>query len=614
MNVTDPASIDITGILTLTSDVDAGNPADPVAYPVYSGDIKANRLEVNALPPVWPPVPPTTTNSPKAQELSGNLTIGTGGVSVGTGAILSVNGTLTFTGAATITMNNQSHLDGTGTIIAGGDISLDQIGQVTAWRQSTSSWVNNPYNIGINFNMGASNLDIAYAHSDKLGLAGSISGTGKVTIHSTVNGDRAFDMAGSSTYSGGTYIYGTVATNGKATTAVRVYESDEESFTYYRAGSTTIKDQYYYTKSLGSGRITLENACISNGEAQHVTLRNELYVPDGCWGVIRPGSATSGGHVQYFDIEGKITGGGAIYISQDSGTALIRNSNNDYSGGTFIGTSPSNLSGGWPATIEIGADNCLGTGAVTLNNSTAELNLNGHKLSIGGLSSEEYLDKTPGGHSGKYLTDVYIYDGSIEQTATLSVGGGDEYVYAGKFTDKNGTQVLKDMVKTGPGTQTFMSELSTDLQLTVEDGTVKLSVLKDATTGDVLSSGGIYKTPIVKGGAITTDYTLTYADQDYLDINGGDYSIQPGSSMPGTIRVDLGSLTDFSRFDLLEKPTYTEGIGFVNANPVNGFVPESTMRSFFRTMAPLSRNTRPRSLWKTGSSERTGTGGIWPGT
>lgn len=565
----DPTSIDIDGTLTLTSDIDVLDPAT-LTSPIYTGAITAGGIVVQSSTGVWPPVPAIATNSPKAQSLTGDLTVGAGGISVQKGAILKLDGNVTFTEASSIHLATRTYLMGSGTITAGGNIAFSQAGDNISW--DGSKWGYWAYTLASNFNMQTYNLDIDFVYN-KFGFSGTISGTGYVSIHNdTADAERTFEMMGkNNTYEGGTLITGRVNSNGltpsgTASTTVRVYQSDEVSEVYATAdGKGT--SQYYKTKSLGTGTITLRDAVISNGDQQCVTLTNELYIPTGHWGVIRPGSANSGTSVKYFDIAGKITGGGAVYISQDSGTALIRNANNDYSGGTFIGNSPSNLgTDKFPATIEIGADNCLGTGPVTLNHPKAVLDLNGFQLAIGGLSSEKY--SKPNEHSGTYLTDVYLFDGATDKDATLTVSGGSEYVYAGKFTDKDGNNALKNMVKTGDGTQTFVSALNAGLHLTVDGGTIKLSQKECVNSAGetVVSKGGILQVPRVRNGSITTDYTLTYTegDTDYLEINGGDYTVEGLSS--GTLRVDIGSRTEHSRFNLLQKPTYTEGIGFVDVN------------------------------------------------
>ncbi|MDO4576335.1 MAG: PEP-CTERM sorting domain-containing protein [Planctomycetia bacterium] len=537
-NTTTASEINITGELTLTTTVSA------LPYPTFSRDITANGLELIS----------SSNTSAEWQVLSGNIQIGTGGLAVTSGTLDLSGAKLSFTGASTFTVNSLGSA-------SRANLVTDSNTEITAIGGNLDIDISRTLSLNGSLNLGDNNVSIAFV-TNKTAINSIISGTGQVTYKTNADrtGGTVLEVYSSNTYSVGTLI--TSLSGNTNTVLARAYENTTRpAGTYLQFGSTTQYDQYYYTSSFGTGTITLSNSGLSNGDSNRIVFGTdvEILLPEDKWGVIRAGSASSTAKVQYLVIESKITGDGHLYIAKDSGTVLITNPLNDYTGGTHIGTSPMNYTSTFRAGIEIGADNVLGTGPVVLNDPDAILDLNGHKLEIGGLSSLKYDT------DGTYLNDVYIYDASVDQAAVLTVVGGSEYIYAGKFTDSSGNNPLTRLVKTGEGTQTFWTVLSENLTLTVEGGTVKLS--RDETGA---MYGGILAAPIVNGGAITSDYEVDYgASTNYLDIACGTYT-------DGTLRVDIASLTEFSRFDLvgsLDDLSYKSDLGFIDVNILGAFAP-----------------------------------------
>ena len=136
----------------------------------------------------------------------------------------------------------------------------------------------------------------------------------------------------------------------------------------------------------------------------------------------------------------------SLLTSSGTGTLILSNANNNYSGGTTV-------SGG---ILQLGVDNAIPgntvAGNVTVNTST--LDLNGHKATINGLNGTGTVD---------------TFSGSA---ATLTVGAnGNSGTFSGTIQNSSGTLSL---VKVGAGTQTLAGYTYSGAT-TVAGGTLSLN-------------------------------------------------------------------------------------------------------------------------------------------
>lgn len=313
-------------------------------------------------------------------------------------------------------------------------------------------------------------------------LTGAISGTGRVTIDSTIfqenQVDQTYIFQGSAnTYTGGTTVDGT--------SHVAVLGINNDNQLGAVPGAVDADNLILQ----GGGYLRLNGAVTLNAN-RGVTLDNG-------GGFIASGAAST--------IAGKITGDGGLIIGRTadgSGNVIqLNNSANDYTGGTTV------LRG----TLRLGADNALGSGGA---------------LQVGGLGGGvnttvdlEGYDVTVGGiQIGAGNTRQIRNNGASTSTVTIDVANGESYNYSGNFV---GTGEI-NVVKTGDGTQTLnRGTYSTPLaSVTINGG----ELVWGNTAGSISSSGSVsVGANGTLSGSGTFDSAVTVAGQ-----------LNPGNS-PGTL-------------------------------------------------------------------------------
>ena len=270
------------------------------------------------------------------------------------------------------------------------------------------------------------------------GDGGFIAPIGTVNLTGTITGAGGLTTAGgtlvmnnSSDYTGATTVEGGVLRAG----AENVFSANS-AFVLANGQNTTL-DLNNYNQTIGS----LAGGA-SNG-SRH--------------GVVSLGSAvlTTGGDNTSTEFDGVISGSGGL-IKEGTGVFTLAGANT-YSGGTTINA----------GTLQAGAENVLGTGAVTLANvSGANLDLNGYSQTIASLSG--------GGHNGG---NVELNDG-----ATLTTGDSTDTIYRGQISGDG------SLVKQGDGTFTLTGNNSYTGGTTVNAGT--LFVRSDSNLGAVSANDG----------------------------------------------------------------------------------------------------------------------------
>ena len=291
--------------------------------------------------------------------------IGTGGITFDNGGDVEYNvNDNTYSGGTlvdgtTIRLNDGGGEDHLGT----GTITLDNGGALM--NRNTSLGVNNDIILGA----GGGAVNVGW-NGRVITLNGDVSGTGLLTVG---NDSSTLRLEGANnTYSGGTVIEGFVqAENG----------------------------------TLGTGAITLDN---TSGDANRGVLQNrnpgaDVFANDLI--VTANGGQLQAGWNTVLEIQGVASGAGQLNIREDSGTVVLNNSGNTFSGDIVLDGVNSRLS---VATLESGSyDGVIsGDGTFTITDS---LNLEG--------------DNTITGVTTVTSSGILGGDGSIDGDLVIDAGG-----------------------------------------------------------------------------------------------------------------------------------------------------------------------------------------------
>lgn len=230
----------------------------------------------------------------------------------------------------------------------------------------------------------------------------------------------------------------------------------------------------------------------------NATCAVPITLTDGTFSTIRNGS-----NGKYVFTE-KITGSGQLGISGDNGTTVFQNSGNDFSGGLVLGTLKNSYDQSHVSKVLAGAENTLGSGAVTLIAATQKgastLDLNGYSQKIGGLISTSQ--------------DAYATvqnSSSNVATLTLDVAAGNDFSYAGKLSGKI------NLVKNGEGSQTLAgSAITYSGSTTVNAGTLKIDSVSSSSQF-FLNGGRLYQVSSLNSAAKSAAYVF---DGGTLSVTG----------------------------------------------------------------------------------------------
>lgn len=295
----------------------------------------------------------------------GFSTTGTGNIIYNAGGNVEYNvNSNTYSGGTlvdntTIRLNAGGGADHLGT----GTITLDNGGALM--NRNTSVSVNNDIILGA----GGGAVNVGW-NNRVITLNGDVSGTGLLTVG---NDSSSLRLEGANnTYSGGTLIQG-----------------------FVQAESGT----------LGTGAITLDN---TSGEANRGVLQNrnpgaDVFANDLI--VTANGGQLQAGWNTELEIQGVASGSGQLNIREDSGTVVLNNTGNTFSGNIVLDGVNSRLS---VATLESGSYNGVISGAGTLTITDA-LNLEG--------------DNTITGLTTITSSGILGGDGSIDGDLVIDAGG-----------------------------------------------------------------------------------------------------------------------------------------------------------------------------------------------
>ncbi|KGR96197.1 autotransporter domain-containing protein [Burkholderia sp. ABCPW 111] len=359
-------------------------------------------------------------------DVSNNVTLGAGGLTVqgATGLTLSGaisgGGALTKNGGGTLTLTGANTYTG-GTTINAGTLALGAGGSLAA--------------------TGAVNLAGAGAGFDISGATGSqtIGGLSGVAGTTVALGGNGLTLAGS----GGTTFGGTIGGTGGLTLAGTGTQTLTGANTY--TGGTTINAG---TLALGAGGSLAAAGAVTLGGAGATFdisgsgANQTIGALSGAGGTIAlDGNTLAFGTATNQTFGGSITGTGGI-VKNGAGTQTLTGANT-YTGGTTVNA----------GTLALGAGGSLSpSGAVNLANAGAGFDLSGASGSqtIGGLSGAAGTTVTLGGNSLTLAgSGNATFGGTIGGTGGLTLAGTGTQALTGSNTYSGGTTLAGGTVALG---------------------------------------------------------------------------------------------------------------------------------------------------------------------
>ncbi len=448
--------------------------------------------------------------------IDNNNALGTGAVTVDSGATLGIDPGITLSGVSSLTLN------GTG---VGGNGSLINTGIGGTGTAAVSN--------GVGVVLG-SNSTIGGA-SGITDIAGSISDGGN-GFSLTTAGNNEVELDGNNAYSGGTNVLGNVLliTNGNALGTGAAVVSSGGTLEVQGVNLTGISGLTINGNG-SSATVGVLNSGTSNG-----SIDNSVPVTLGS-------NVTIGGGSSTLTINGAINGG--FSLTKFGTDTLILGADNGYTAGTTINN----------GVLEITNGNALGIGAVVVN-SPGTLSIDGVTLS--GAASLTINGASPNGALNSVGTAGDI-DVPVILTANSTVGGGTADLtisgaISGNFNvDKVGT----DTVTFANGSNSYGGTTTiTDgtLQLGANDAIPDTSPVIIATTGILALNGFDQSIPNLTGsGAInlgsgtltdgsdgtSTTYSGVISGTGNFDKVGGGTLILGGANLySGATNIEDGAI------------------------------------------------------------------------
>ena len=450
------------------------------------------------------------------------------GVVSGTGAVNQLgNGVLTLTGSNTYTG---------GTTITAGMLQIGNGG-------TAGSITGNVSDTGT----------LAFNHSDNVGFAGVVSGTGALNQL----GNGVLTLTGSNTYTGGTTITaGTLQIgNGGITGSITGNVLNNSSLVFDNSGTTTLNGVISGSGQVGvaagnlwlTGANTYAGDTTVNGATLHLgnggtsgSILGNVVMSNGVLDFNRSDNVTFGG---------TISGSGAVEVF-GTGTATLTG-NNSYSGATIIGNGTLALSGSGSiassssvsnssifdiSNTTSGASITSLSGSGTVNLGAQTLTLTGAQDSFSGVIDGSGGLTVTGGTEILYGDNTYTGGTTIAANAGLIIGGNSNGSIVGNVTD-NGLLVFNRT-----DSFTFAGDIDGSGSLELQTpGTLILTGTNTHTGGTQIDSGVVQ----VGNGGTTGTLAGDVSDNGSLVFDRSD-SASFGGSVSGSgslVQLGAGNLT-----------------------------------------------------------------------
>lgn len=358
--------------------------------------------------------------------------------SLGTGSLTLDNGTYTRNGASfaydTATVVNagggQLNIDGNFTanaVLSGaGNLLVQGAGVERTW-----SAISNDYtgNITLDNSFFRTENNTAYGSGDIILMNNATIKNASGNRRTTLANDIVIDATGGAIEAGwnasstqGVILDGTVSGEGD------LHIKNDSGVVAFSNASTMEGDilinGYVRAKtgSLGTGTVTLDDAHGARGKLQNngggSTHTNDFIISDA-----NNGGRLMAGWNANLEITGEVTGAGTLTVEGDSGTIVLSNTANTFTGDIVLQDATSRISVGSLASGGDYAGVISGADAASEFTITGEANLTGDSTFVGAVMVT--TDGTTGG-SGSLAGDLTLAAGAgffFDETSTLTVAG-----------------------------------------------------------------------------------------------------------------------------------------------------------------------------------------------
>ncbi|RBP43765.1 putative secreted protein with PEP-CTERM sorting signal [Roseimicrobium gellanilyticum] len=240
-----------------------------------------------------------------------------------------------------------------------------------------------------------------------------------------------------------------------------------------------------------------------------------------------------------FDANGTVSGnitekvaGSSLSINVNGINGMILLSgDNSFTGGVILHAGILKL--GSTGALNANTPNLFTFGPLTSSSSSKILQLNGHNVSVGGLTL---------GNAGS--TNNFVENAS-GTAATLTIDSRLNYSFSGIIRDGNEGGVLA-LAKTGTGTQTLTGANAYSGDTTVKAGTLALNFR--TISDNVVNNAANISTLIMQGGTLRLEGSATAANSQQfngLTVQSGSSTIElaQNSTTPQNLLLSLGTIT-----------------------------------------------------------------------
>jgi autotransporter-associated beta strand protein len=488
-------SIEITNTVTWSNSIGASSFTNPIVINANSSFISGPMSAATSLTfengvsgPGYLEVNPTTSGTTYTNNING--WIGVGSMKVNTNALLKIanggftNPSSTITNLGKININNSSSVSN---II------------------SATYGVTGVFTVTNKFTEISGGGTIASSGSQTIVFEGLISGSNKISMEGS-SGSSSIYLSNSNSFTGGIDFAGPSASSNNGS----VWFLNSNAL-----GSGPISN------SINSSNAAIKTYTPSGGSVQNWTLTNTVNT-----GAINTAVMAFGpGVSNSLTLVGKVSGGGQLKVTSSAGGELrVANMNNDYTGGTEVGTGAIVISnaavlGTGPVNFGTTADSILKvTDITTLTNA----------MTISGLSGTS-SNNTP------YTAYINV---SADKAFTNS-GGLNNKLSVG--TTANDQKYGGNIVKQGAGTVELSGVNGYSGSTTINDGTLTLSGTTLNTPLVTLTGSGAAVLKLMSTGVISSSVNFTgdnsSANTGTVDFNAAGYytfnSYGPSAVNPG---------------------------------------------------------------------------------
>ena len=496
------------------------------------------------------------------------------------------SGAISYMGPGKVTLTGTiSNTGGTvlaATVLAGSDAALGAAGATLTFAGGTLQ-ATDSFTVGrpVSLITGGGTFDTA---GKTLTVTGNVTGAGGLTKA----GDGTLILGGTNSYSGGTTVSGGTLQGTTASLQGNILNNATVAFSQATDGIYANVLSGSGNVSIGGGGAVTFTGANSYTGTTTIASGSKLNLNGGTLGTGAVGNSGELHFTQGVTVSGDISGSGAVFLEEDSGTTIFTG-NNSYTGSTRV-WSGSTLSVG-----NGGTSGTLGTGRVQINAGTlrfdrsdalvvaGEISGNGNVVQAGGGTTALTFDSSYGGTTtieagtlklGNGGTTGSLGSGGIVNNATLAFDRSNNLFVANAISGSGG------IVQSGTGATYLTGNNTYSGTTTITAGTLSVGNAGSSGTlgtGDVINNSTLrlFRGDSIEiANQISGSGNLEKAGAGIATLTGANSYSGTTSILSGILRVGNGgtlgsgevvteSRLEFSRSDALTVANVISGSGLV---------------------------------------------------